>query len=316
MMTIVIPVYNRATIVERTLDSVAKQTARPLQLIVVDNNSTDNTRAVVQQWMARHASDPSLITTLLDEAQPGAAAARNRGLANVATEWMMFFDSDDEMLPEHIERAQQAIAKARGQLDIVGWEVSQQLADGSRRTGRFTTHDMLYNNIVHGIMSTQRYCVRTAFVRSVGGWDSTARVWNDWELGMRLLAANPRVAKVNGAPTVVINFTDASITGHQRDIVACEHTINLVTTDLQRAGKTRLLPWVDYRRALLAADAQRQGDPDSARRILCALTRQRSLLKLCARLNRFYPRGTYLLYKLFVTASPRPLMNASGKQKG
>lgn len=299
-MTIVIPVYNRVAIVCRTLDSVAAQTVRPLRLIVVDNNSTDGTRAEVERWMMSHAADRALRVTLLDEPRPGAASARNRGLAAVDTGWMMFFDSDDVMLPGHVARAQRVIEAAGGQLDIVGWSVDQQLPDGSRRPGRFTTRDMMYNNLVHGIMSTLRFCVRTEFVRGVGGWDVTARVWDDMELGTRLLAANPRVAMAEGAPTVVINFTEESITGRRCNIVACEHTLSLVEADLRRAGLTRLLPWVDYRRALLAADARRQGDAGAARRIMSTLKDRRLLLRLCSRLNLLYPRGTYMLYRLFV----------------
>ncbi|MGN0223934.1 MAG: glycosyltransferase family 2 protein, partial [Muribaculaceae bacterium] len=49
-LTIVIPVYNRATIVERTLASVAAQTLRPLSVVLVDNNSTDGTLSVLQRW--------------------------------------------------------------------------------------------------------------------------------------------------------------------------------------------------------------------------------------------------------------------------
>ncbi len=52
MITLVIPVHNRAAIVERTLQSVECQTARPLRVILVDNNSTDNTLQVLRRWKA------------------------------------------------------------------------------------------------------------------------------------------------------------------------------------------------------------------------------------------------------------------------
>ena len=84
MLTIVIPVYNRQDIVNRTLISVASQTARPLNVILVDNNSTDNTLATLSQWKSLVESDDFQIT-ILTETQTGAAAARNCGLHNVTT---------------------------------------------------------------------------------------------------------------------------------------------------------------------------------------------------------------------------------------
>ena len=54
LFTIIIPVYNREALVQRTLDSVLAQTHRPLQLVLVDNCSTDGTLQVLQQFADRH----------------------------------------------------------------------------------------------------------------------------------------------------------------------------------------------------------------------------------------------------------------------
>ena len=56
LVSIIIPVYNRAGIVGRTLQSVAAQSYRPLELILVDNNSTDNTLEVLNGFKSRHES--------------------------------------------------------------------------------------------------------------------------------------------------------------------------------------------------------------------------------------------------------------------
>ena len=53
-LTVVVPVYNRAKLVSRTLDSIAAQTLRPLDVILVDNASTDASKAVMHKWMAEH----------------------------------------------------------------------------------------------------------------------------------------------------------------------------------------------------------------------------------------------------------------------
>ena len=70
-ISIIVPVFNRSTIVTDTLDSIAAQTERPLALIIVDNNSTDDSLAVVTQWAVRHES-PDFSVTVLSETTPGA----------------------------------------------------------------------------------------------------------------------------------------------------------------------------------------------------------------------------------------------------
>ena len=98
MISLVIPVRNRASIVGRTLDSVAAQTRLPDQIVLVDNGSTDGTLEVLRRW-ANGRSNVQVVT----EPRPGAAEARNCGLRAVTEEYVMFFDSDDTMPPRHVE---------------------------------------------------------------------------------------------------------------------------------------------------------------------------------------------------------------------
>ena len=95
-VTIIIPVYNRADVVQATLDSVVAQTHRPLQLVLVDNCSTDNTLQVLETFRKEH---PSLNVVITQEQHHTAGAARNRGFEQATGEWVLFFDSDDQMEP-------------------------------------------------------------------------------------------------------------------------------------------------------------------------------------------------------------------------
>lgn len=128
-LTLIIPVYNRAELVSRTLSSVAQQTLRPLRVILVDNNSTDSTLPTLQQWKKANERGDFLID-VLTEARPGAAAARNRALAETTSEFVMFFDSDDTMAPGHCARALAALTSPR-QPDLVGWDINMHLLNGA-----------------------------------------------------------------------------------------------------------------------------------------------------------------------------------------
>ena len=119
-LSIVIPIYNRAEIVCRTLNSIAAQECiEKCKIILVDNNSTDNTIDVLSQWKDSPAA-AHLDVTILSEHKPGAAAARNCGFNAVDTPWVMFFDSDDEMLPSLIADILDTI-NTKSDFDIVGW---------------------------------------------------------------------------------------------------------------------------------------------------------------------------------------------------
>ena len=109
-LSIIIPVYNREKIVSATLNCVAAQTFRPLNLILVDNNSSDGTLQVLLDFKEAHQT-PDFSITVLQESTPGACAARNCGLRAARSEWIMFFDSDDLMTPDYVEQYALAISR-------------------------------------------------------------------------------------------------------------------------------------------------------------------------------------------------------------
>lgn len=95
LVSVLLPTYNRAYIVEQAIDSVLRQTYPEIELIVVDDGSTDGTRALVERVIAQHGSRVRYI----HQPNGGLAAARNAGLAAARGEFIAFQDSDDAWLP-------------------------------------------------------------------------------------------------------------------------------------------------------------------------------------------------------------------------
>ena len=255
-ITIVIPVHNRARIVGRTLKSVREQTLRPLRVILVDNGSTDDTHDVLEQWRCETEGD--LDVSIITETVPGAAAARNAGLARVETEWTMFFDSDDTMAPEHCQRALESAAAS----DIIGWDV--RYYDGKHESVLpFYTTDAQYHNLFHGALSTQRYMARTELFRNAGGWSASVRYWDDIELGARILLKNPRIKKIQGTPTVTMFHCDESITGasYSSRTELAAHALECIAVTL---GPERR-QWVDVKHIIFAADCAREGSQEGGK---------------------------------------------------
>lgn len=95
-VSVIIPTYNRATLLPRAVNSVLNQTYRDFELIIVDDGSTDNTKEVIRKY-----KDPR-IQYIKHDKNKGGSAARNLGIKMAKGEYIAFLDSDDEWLPEKI----------------------------------------------------------------------------------------------------------------------------------------------------------------------------------------------------------------------
>jgi glycosyltransferase involved in cell wall biosynthesis len=115
-VSVVIPTYNAAATVEAAIDSVAAQTCRDLEVIVVDDGSSDATVDRAGAALARSGLPHQL---LRQPRNGGPAVARNRGVAMASGEYVAFLDADDEWLPGKL-RAQVAILDADRRVTLCG----------------------------------------------------------------------------------------------------------------------------------------------------------------------------------------------------
>lgn len=302
LITIIIPVFNRERLLVRTLDSIAAQDTARVRLVIVDNASTDGSRRVAEQWCRTHDEVDAIVT---DCEIPGAAAARNAGLRLADTPYVMFFDSDDEMLAGHLAMVVNGIG-AHADAEILGWPVRIETGMGRPKAGCFHQSSPLCKHLVHSTMSSLRYVASTDLLRRTGGWNEALSGWDDYELGVRLLMAARCVVNINasGQPTVRVNFTEESITGtgFADNPAKWELALGAVEQDLA-AECPRMLGWVDYRRAVLAAEYAREGNLKDAAR-LRALAADRRGNKLMVRLtyfiHRHFGRGSWRAASLFL----------------
>ncbi len=268
LITVVIPVLNRADLVVRCLDSVAAQTLRPLDVVLVDNGSSDGTLERLEAWRDAVAADDFRVT-VLSEPKPGACAARNRGLREVVTRYVMHFDSDDVMLPDHCEAVARELGR-RGWPRIMCWPVECVMLDGSRRRTRALSGDPLFAHVFHAVLATQRFVAETALVVESGGWNELLGGWNDWELGVRLLAGCDSVAGADLGDTVIEYRQSSSITGNgfSDNPERWERALDAADEMLAERGMIRQRRWVEMRRVILAGCYRREGAVDHSRRLM------------------------------------------------
>ncbi|WFM70015.1 glycosyltransferase family A protein [Halomonas sp. CKK8] len=99
-ISVIIPVYNKEEYVARTLHSVLDQTPPNLEILIVDDASTDRSLERVAEF-----DDPRIRVLRRDTPGPGGYAARNLGIRQATGEWIAFLDADDCWRPDHLENA-------------------------------------------------------------------------------------------------------------------------------------------------------------------------------------------------------------------
>jgi len=115
LVSVIVPVYNREKLILQTLESIRKQTYRPIEILVVDDGSTDQTFAVVEAW-ASAKQNAMLRINLYRHEHAGAPTARNYGIRTAQGKYLQFLDSDDTFEKEKIE--QQVLILEKTQADI------------------------------------------------------------------------------------------------------------------------------------------------------------------------------------------------------
>jgi len=106
-ISVVLPVYNSASTLERCLQALSLQSFNNFELIVVDNGSTDSSLAIIESWLEKFPAGMRLI----QESRQGAAAARNSGVRASRGHWLAFTDSDCEPDQDWLSTGWKLIAK-------------------------------------------------------------------------------------------------------------------------------------------------------------------------------------------------------------
>lgn len=139
VISIVIPNYNTAQFLPRCLDSLIKQTLSNLEIICIDNNSTDNSLEILNQYAKKDNR-----IKVLSETTPGAAVARNLGLDNATGKYIMFCDSDDWYELNMCEIMYKTIEQKR--VDVVCCHTFVDLEDGLNEIEKSTRAKEKYYN--------------------------------------------------------------------------------------------------------------------------------------------------------------------------
>jgi glycosyltransferase involved in cell wall biosynthesis len=201
LVTVVIPAYNRQQSLPRAIESVLNQTFGDLEIVVVDDGSTDSTAAIAEEFALRDFR----VKLICHEKNRGAQAARNTGARSAKGEWLNFFDSDDWMLPTSIE-ARLTAARIQN-MKIVHSGAFVQYENKDRALfGVPPLRGWIYETLLRapGPLFQGMIIAIDAF-RRMGELDEHVIAWQEWDTAIRL-ARNHAFGFVS-EPTFVYDCT-------------------------------------------------------------------------------------------------------------
>lgn len=189
-ISVVVPSYNRSDLILSALESIRTQTFRPIEIVVVDDGSTDDTCEVVSEWARKNVEPGKLRLRLAQQANQGANAARNLGIREASGEVIAFLDSDDRWLPEKLEK-QIALLNSEDEIGGVYCGLRNvDLLSGKKDTPEprtYPTGDLLQQLLVHDVTeATSCWIVRKKCFQQVGTFDTDLPARQDWDMWIRL----------------------------------------------------------------------------------------------------------------------------------
>lgn len=268
LITLGITAYNAAGSIERAVASALAQSWRPIEIVVVDDASTD----VTPEILARLAGIHSEIRVFRQAANGGVAAARNRILAEAKGEFLAFFDDDDESLPERVTAqlarlldyewefaagAPVVCHTARRLVYAWGEEVAPTMGQREGRpapAGPAVARRILLGaplEDAYGAVPTCSQMARVATYRALGGFDPALRRAEDTDFAIRLAETGGHFVGI-ARPLVVQHMTHTS-----EKSLAEEYRNMLLVMEKHRAIMERegqydfCRRWIELKRAWL-----------------------------------------------------------------
>ncbi|MBK7801068.1 MAG: glycosyltransferase [Chloracidobacterium sp.] len=208
-VSVVIPTYNYGRFIAEAIGGALGQTLEPVEIIVVDDGSTDDTEKVVREFGNR--------VRYIRQENAGVCAARNRGVAESSGEYIAFLDADDIWLPEKLEKqiAKFAEDKEIGlvhcgmrEFDSETGETIRLHLDGGE--GSVADNLLLWKEPVIVGPGGTVVVTREAFEKS-GGFDTEMKVGEDWDFCYRVA----REFRVGFVPEALVDYRSHSASAHR-----------------------------------------------------------------------------------------------------
>jgi len=201
-VSVIIPTFNRAHLVKDAIRSAVVQTVSPLEIVVIDDGSTDDTA----QQLADLASELPLPLVYVRQENAGGNVARNRGVKAAQGAYVAFLDSDDVWHPDKLEK-QLAALDARPEAGAVYCGLREVEVESGRVLSEpnraYPAGDLVAKLLVSDVTApTSTYVVRRSVMEAAGYFDESLEARQDWDMWIRVARQVP-IAVV---PEALVDF--------------------------------------------------------------------------------------------------------------
>lgn len=224
-ISIIIPVYNTSLYLKRCLDSVKKQSYKNIQIIVVNDGSTDESQSILQNYKK---ANMELDLTLLQKDNEGLSSARNYGMDFVKGEYVFFLDSDDYLLQDAIEN----LMEKSQYNDIIIGNFTYLYADGNEKNIDFSECKDLNGSILsdrqfYDLFYGSRYAISACnklydyeFIRKSNvEFQKNSEIYaEDLLFNLKQFSRLPRVAIVHKSTYVYCQNDDSITHAYKKDL--------------------------------------------------------------------------------------------------
>ncbi len=183
-VSVIVPTFNRAELIKTSVRSVLNQTYQDFEIIIIDDGSTDDTEKVVKNL------NDDRIRYIRHERNKGAPAARNTGIRSARGKYLAFQDSDDEWMPEKLERQ---MAIFRGAVSDVGvvysgfWKVKDNKRLYFPPPQIRKKEGNVYKNLLEeNFVAMPSAVIKSECFKKAGMFDEELPRYQDWELFIRI----------------------------------------------------------------------------------------------------------------------------------
>lgn len=184
-ISVIIPTYNRKNTLPRAVESVLNQTYKPVEIIIVDDGSTDGTK----EWF----SEMYPLVHYIYQVNSGVSLARNTGINSARGDWIALLDSDDEWLPDKLE-IQVKLLQNNAELRFC--HTNEIWIRNGVRINQMKKHQKYGGNIFKKCLDICRISpssslFHTSVIKDVGLFDESLDVCEDYDLWLRITAKYP-----------------------------------------------------------------------------------------------------------------------------
>lgn len=186
-ISVIIPCFNNSKTITETLDAIGKQTHPPIEIIIVNDGSTDDSQSIVDQYCAEGKKFRTISKT-----NGGPASARNEGSKVATGEYLLFIDADDLIAPTFIEKCINLISNDPGISIAYTKAVYFEAQQGEWKLPEFNMPDFLLDNCIPitSVIKRNRF-------QQIGGFDENLDFLEDWDLWIRIIKEGGTAKRIN-----------------------------------------------------------------------------------------------------------------------